>query len=244
MHMMFVDESGDTGYAPGGKWKGWRASRLYSRVGAIIHGWKWKAWNDRLKYFKGRRSLAWDAELKASHIRRAKGAFVGWDRSRRDWFLRELLQLIGTNEDITLLGVAIDKTKVDVSQPDRMVKPEVRSMELLLERYNYFLREQRDKSGIVVLDPVQGVSDDNIRYFQSYLQAHSEHLKPLHIVEGTFFAKSHTSSMVQVADICSNVFYRRETRASGSWPDLKLIWPRFWRRGNRVAGYGVKRWPK
>lgn len=244
MHMMFVDESGDPGYPKKGTWKGWGGTRLYTRVGTVIHGWKWRAWDTRLKQFKENRQLPWDAELKASHIRRGEGAFVGWDKARRDWFLQELLQLIGTNENITLLGVAIDKTKVDVSQRDRLVKPEVRSMELLLERYNYFLREQRDKSGIVVLDPVQGVNDDNIRYFQSYLQAHSEHLKPLHVVEGTFFAKSHTSSMVQVADICSNVFYRSETGASGSGPELKLIWPRFWRWRKRVAGYGVKRWPK
>jgi hypothetical protein len=59
-------------------------------------------------------------------------------------------------------------------------------MELLLERYNLFLREQVDKCGNVVLDQVQENDDDNIRHFQSYLPALSPHLKPLNIVEGTF----------------------------------------------------------
>jgi len=241
--MMFVDESGDPGYPKDGKWKKWKGSKLFVRVGVILHGWKWRAWDQRLYHFKYNRGLTWDNELKASDIRRGEGCFIGWDKPRREWFMKEVLQLIGANQDITLVGVIIDKTMVDTTKRDRIVRPEVRSMELLLERYNLFLRQQKDKSGIVVLDPVHSVNDDNIRHFQSYLQAHSEKLKPLHIVEGTFFAKSHTSSMVQIADICSNVLYRSETGAEGSKKEFDLIHPRFWRHNRRVKGYGIKKWP-
>jgi len=170
MHMMFVDESGDPGY-PANGWRGWGGSKLFARVGVVIHGWKWKAWNERLLQFKFDRGLTWDVEIKASAIRRGSGAFVGWDENRRKMFMDDLCTLIGLNADITLLGVVIDKTKINVSNRDRIVKPEVRSLELLLERYNYFLRCQQDKSGIVVLDPVKESSDDNLRRFQSYLQA-------------------------------------------------------------------------
>jgi hypothetical protein len=167
--MMFVDESGDPGYPAGGHWKGWGGSTHFARVGVIIHGWKWKAWNDRLTSFKRDRGLNWDAEIKAHDIRQGRGAFVGWDRARRDFFLKNLMELIGGNLDFTLLGVVIDKRKVDTSKGDRLVKPEVRSLELLLERYNYFLGFQKDKAGIVVLDPTKEKSDDNLRYFQSFL---------------------------------------------------------------------------
>jgi len=139
MHMMFVDESGDPGYPPGGKWAGWGGSTHFARVGVIIHGWKWRAWNDRLRSFKSNRGLTWDAEIKASDIRYGGGAFVGWDKPRREFFLRNLMELVGGNPDITLLGVVIDKRRVDTTKGDRMVKPEVRSLELLLERYNLFL---------------------------------------------------------------------------------------------------------
>ena len=64
--MMFVDESGDPGYPPAGKWAGWGGSTHFARVGVIIHGWKWKAWNDRLTSFKRNRGLTWDAEIRAS----------------------------------------------------------------------------------------------------------------------------------------------------------------------------------
>jgi hypothetical protein len=242
MHMMFVDESGDPGYPINGIWSGWDGSRLFARVGVIIHGWKWKAWHERLFQFKHNRGLTWDAEIKANHIRQGKGSFVGWDENRRERFMDDLCTLIGVNTDITLIGVIIDKTKIDVTRQDRMVKPEVRSLELLLERYNLFLGEQKDKAGIVVLDPVKESSDDNLRRFQNYLLAQSPNLRPLHIVESTFFAKSHTSNMIQVADVCCNVLFRELARVNGN-PEYRRLTPRFWRHGNRLQGYGIKRWP-
>jgi hypothetical protein len=242
MHMMFVDESGDPGYPPDGKWAAWRGSTHFVRVGVIIHGWHWKAWNDRLTSFKEHRGLTWDVEIKASNIRRGKGGFVGWDKSRRQLFLTDLAKLIGFNTDLTLLGVAIDKRKVDPSKGARVAKPEVRSLELLLERYNLFLRNQRDKAGVVILDPTMEEHDDNLRYFQSFLLAKSAHLDPLHIVEGTFFAKSHTSSLIQISDVCNNIFYREITRGDGG-AEYKALSPRFWRFKGKLKGYGIKEWP-
>ncbi|MFH0990052.1 MAG: DUF3800 domain-containing protein [bacterium] len=242
MHMMFVDESGDPGFPQTGSWDSWGGSKFYCRLGVIIHGWRWKAWNDRLLQFKRNRGLTWDLEIKATDVRSGRHAFVGWDYNRRQLFIRDLAQLVGSNQDITLLGVAIDKRQVTVGGADRVVKPQVRSLELLLERYNLFLRNQRDKAGIVVLDPVKESDDDNIRYFQSYLQAFSNHFKPLHIVESTFFAKSHTSNLIQVADFCTNIFYREMANASNTI-EWKALYPRFCRQNGRVAGCGIKKWP-
>jgi hypothetical protein len=240
--MMFVDESGDTGYPSAGDCTGWGGSTLFARVGVILHGWKWKAWHDRLTSFKRNRGLTRDAEIKASDIRRGKGAFVGWEQNRRNFFMTELMTLVGGNPDITLLGVVIDKRRVDTSKSPRLVKPEVRSLELLLERYNSFLHDQQDRSGIVILDPTKEKSDDNLRYFQSFLLDQSEHLSPLHIVEGTFFAKSHTSNLLQVADVCTNVFYREMAHGKNS-TEFQAIQKRFWRRGTRLQGFGIKKWP-
>ena len=195
-----------------------------------------------LTSFKNNRGLTWDTEIKASDIRSGRGGFVGWDGVRRQFFLENLMELVGGNPDITLLGVVIDKQRVDTARSDRLVKPEVRSLELLLERYNLFLRDQRDKSGIVILDPTKEKSDDNLRRFQSFLLAHSEHLDPLHIVEGAFFAKSHTSNLIQIADVCTNVFYREVTRGTKA-KEYKAMQERFWRRGGRLTGVGIKKWP-
>jgi hypothetical protein len=242
MYMMFVDESGDPGYPADGKWTHFGGSKIYTKVGVILHGWKWKAWNMRLLQFKKDNGLVWNDEIKASFIRRGKGCFIGWDLARRMRFLNDLASLIGQHVDITLIGIVIDKRKVDISQSDRMVKPDIRSMEFLLERYNSFLDSQKDKAGIVVVDPTHENSDDEIRYFQSYLQTHSEHLKPLHIVESTFFAKSHTSNMIQVADVCTNIFYHEMVYRRNE-ELYKAIYGRFHRIKGKVKGVGIKIWP-
>ncbi len=93
---------------------------------------------------------------------------MGWDVNRRNLFIDDLLDLIGGNPAITLRAVVIDKTKVNVSRKDRLTKPDIRSMEFLLERYNLFLRQQKDRSGVVVLDPTQEKRDDNLRYLLSF----------------------------------------------------------------------------
>lgn len=246
MHMMFVDESGDPGFPADGKWDAFTGSTHFARVGVIIHGWRWKTWNTGLVKFKQKRGLTWDAEIKAAQLRQGRGPFYGWDKPRRDQFLLDLMTVVGQNVDVTLIGVMIDKRKVDASQRDRLRRPEVRSLELLLERYNLFLTGQRDQAGIVILDPTKEQNDDNLRYFQSYLQVHSKNLKPLHIVESTLFAKSHTSNLIQIADVCTGIFYRARTRpediANGAaYAGMK---PRFWRRNGHLHGYGIKDWPE
>ena len=50
--MMFVDESGDPGYPSDGNWGRWGGSPMFCRLGVIIHGWRWKAWNDKVYQFK------------------------------------------------------------------------------------------------------------------------------------------------------------------------------------------------
>ncbi len=243
MHLMFVDESGDPGYPPDGNWPAWKGSSHFVRVGVIIHGWRWKAWHRRLLNFKQTRGLLWDAEIKGSHLRTGKGVFIGWEESRRLLFRSDLAKLIGYSREITLVGVAIDKKKVNTLGRERIMRPEVRSLELLLERYNHFLNQQSDKAWIVILDPVEESKDDNLRHFQSYLLDQGQNFQHSHIVEGAFFAKSHTSNLLQVADFAANVFYQHAARANGG-DEYEALKPRFWRWKGRTTGYGVKIWPE
>jgi hypothetical protein len=241
--MMFVDESGDPGYPKSGNWSTFGGSKYYTRLGLIIHGWKWKSWNQKIQSFKHNRGLLWDSEIHSADVWRGSGSFMGWDLQRRLDFVKDLSTLIGRNYDFTLIGICIDKTKVDTLQRDHLVKPQVRSLELLLERFNLFLEHSKDKCGIVVLDPCQEQNDDNLRHYQSFLQSSSPHLKPLHIVEGTFFAKSHTSNMVQLADFCCNIFYREMSKQQNR-QEWREIYQRFWRLNNRVKGVSIKSWPE
>lgn len=240
---MFVDESGDPGFPADGNWSKFGGSKFFVRVGVIIHGWRWKGWHERMHNFKKQRGLMWSQEIKANHLKQGKGDFAGWDENRRLLFRQDLAKLIGFSNEITLIGVGIDKQKVALASRDRIARPEVRSLELLLERYDDFLENERDKAGVVILDACEETKDDNLRYFQSYLLQKDEHFRNSHIVEGTFFAKSHTSNLLQVADFCSNVFYHQLSKKGVANPEFNAMQARFWRKRNRIQGNGIKVWP-
>lgn len=235
MHLMYVDESGDCGYPEGSAFPATGGpTRYFVRAGVILHGWKWMQVHQMVADFKQSRGVPWDAEVKATHLRGGKGAFAGWPPRDRRQFLLDLLDSIGREIDIRLLVVAINKERVDRSRRERFTNPSVRSLELLLERYNGFLGRQRDKSGMTILDAAESKSDENLRYFQSYLLSFSDHIERRRIVEGTLFMPSHTSNLLQLADICTNVVYRRFTRADGNEDEYRRIGP---------LVFGEKLWP-
>lgn len=230
MHLMYVDESGDSGYPkPGADFPtAGGPSRRFVRAGVIVHSWKWAAIDQRIADFKKAHGLGWDAEIKATDIRPGRGAFKGWSKGDRIHFLLDLLETIRREMDITIIAVVIDKTKVDTSAPRRFSNPSVRSHELLLERYNQYLAEQKDRTGAVTLDSVEAASDDNLRYFQSYLRQYSDHLDSRRIVEGALFMPSHTTNMLQVADVCANAINRSDANETDRLRErIRLIkyWP-------------------
>ena len=108
------------------------------------------------------------------------------------------------------------------------------SFEFLLERYSSFLHGQRDKCGITVLDSCEAKSDENLRYFHAFLRKFSSHLESQYIVESTLFMESHTTNMLQVADVCANVFYRYHATGGSNADEYDRI------KGRIVAS---KEWP-
>jgi len=232
---MYVDESGDPGYPEdGGFPRQGGPTRYYVRAGVIVHGWKCGHVNQMIVDFKLSRGLTWDQEIKAKHIRRGKMAFAEWSREDRRQFLLDLLDSIGLETDISILTVAIAKERVDRLRRERYTNPTVRSLELLLERYNMFLSLQRDRSGIVILDATESKADEGLRYFQNYLRQFSDHLDARRIVEGALFMPSHTTNLLQVADVCANVVYAKFASADGNQDEYK-----------RIAGrvFAEKVWP-
>ena len=230
MHLMYVDESGDTGYPKSGLSfpNTGGPTPWFIRVGVILHSWKWYGVHSRIMQFKSSRFLKWDAEIKATNLRTGKGAFESWRPEDRAVFLADFLDTIGREIDVTLLVVRIDKSKVDPSQKDRLTNPAVRSLEILLERYNDYLGTVQDRTGIVILDSINQKNDQELRYFQNYLRTFSENLDRRRIIDGTFFMGSHESTLLQIADICSNVFYVNdpaETKRISARCWVDTTWP-------------------
>lgn len=238
MYLMYVDESGDPGFPKDGRSfpevdDG--PTRFFVRAGVILHGWKWSAVNETIAEFKRSRGLLWNAELRANDLRAGKGAFKGWNPADRLVLLSDLLDTIGKELDISILAVVIDKTKVDREQPQRYSDPSVRSFEFLLERYSGFLGAQTDRCGVTILDTVEQTNDSNLRYFQSFLRERSDHLDRRRVVEGALFMPSHTTNLLQIADVCANVLFRYYTGEFLKAADYARIEGRIYGR--------IKLWP-
>ena len=238
MHMMFVDESGDPGFGKG-------ASDRYVRAGVIVHGWKWKGVDERIRAFKVTRGLDWRDEIRANDIRRGHNAFRDKPPAERQTFLEDLLDTIGRESpELSMIGVCIHKHMVDTSRRERLVNPVVRSIELLLESYNAFLGRQTDRCGIVILDECEASNDANIRYFQNYLRRFSERIDARRIVEGTMFLSSGSSNLLQLADVCANVLFRRyrwDEAGTREWAKLAskfefVEWPQSTQQKNAAKG--------
>ena len=203
MHLMYVDESGDPGFGVG-------SSARYVRGGVVVHGWKWREVDERIRSFKLTRGLNWDAEIRANDIRRGHNAFAEMPAAERQTLLEDLLETLAREmPDVSLIGICIHKHNVDTTRRERFSNPAVRSIELLLENYNSFLASQRDRCGIVVLDELEAKHDASIRYFQNYLCRFSDHVDGRRIVEGTFFLPSRSSNPLRLPDVCANVLLRR-----------------------------------
>ena len=230
MHIMYVDEAGDPGYDE-------RASPRYVRVGVIVHGFRWRSVDVAVEQFKLKWGLKWSDELKASHIRRGREAF-NRPESARDTLMKSLLDLIGQSEALTMLGVSVNKRLVDTERKERLSNPAVRTHEMLLEMYSEYLTRQPDRCGIVVVDENEARNDRNLRRFQNYLRNYSDRVDDRRIVEGTMFLASNTCNLLQVADVCSNVYFRsflgnelvlgewrricRRFEATRDWPEWKI----------------------
>lgn len=230
MHLMYVDESGDNGYPqPGQEFPTTGGpTPLFVRAGVIVHSWKWAGIEKRISQFKESHFLKWDSEIKANDLRTGKGAFASWKPEDRTHFLHDFLDTIAREMDISIVAITLDKRRIDTSRRPRFTIPGVRSLELLLEQYNLFLSQQKDRTGAVILDSVDARNDDNLRYFQNYLRNFSQNLDARRIIDGTFFLPSHTSTLLQVADVCSNVIYRNvpaEMKRIESRIVLTKTWP-------------------
>jgi len=94
MHLMYVDESGDSGFPSGGAaFPGsGTPTRFFVRVAAIVHDWKWQTVNRQIDTFRATRPvpIPRNVEIHATEIRR--GRTKVYDRrsrrrvDRRNWF--------------------------------------------------------------------------------------------------------------------------------------------------------------
>lgn len=258
MHLMYVDESGDDGFkldlppdTPG-------SSKVFIRTGLIVHDWCWRRVNSEIKRFRTIHDIPRNIEIHASAIMRGRKKHYNPEGRRIDkpnWYgevmpnkddrrklLIELCRSIGSLSDITLICIVIDKTRIDRTHPAGFANlPKDRSWEFLIERYNLFLRRQKDRIGIIISDAVEDRMEKTHRDFAALIYGNSPHVRECHFIESIFFEPSDSSLLLQIADAASYAFYRNFAFQDSSFYDC--LSERIFSPEGRSEGTGLKIWP-
>lgn len=262
MHLLYVDESGDDSLPAqnGGKIAG---SPIFSRVGIALHDKKWRGIDAKMRGFRHARNIPNNEELHAAEVVFGKTqknvkTSAGWKKQKfLNWFgqtirhpeqrrklLEQLLLDVLDPKHITIFAVVIEKKHIDVTLPPSPNRnPKFRSLELLSERFTHHIDRQIDKNGLIIMDSVNLVDDTATMKFQNELYQRSRYVSGDRFVENIMFCPSHTTNLLQLADVCSYGLYRYVVHKD---PFLFDILKKCLHRndGGKVDGAGLKYWPE
>jgi hypothetical protein len=260
LHILYVDESGDDGFPVDNIFTpGVTPSNKFVRTGLIIHDWKWKGINDKIADFKFSKRIPGNIELHATEIRRGKRKITDSRTKRKreisNWYgqnlpdtidrmnlLKDCCKLINSVEDITLIFIVIDKTRIDTTIPGYKNIPKENSWEYLIERYNYYLNKARDQFGIIISDAVEHNLERTHREFARAIYTQSSHVKEFHFIESILFEPSESSNLLQLVDIASYACFRKFN--SGDTSLFEELKDRILKNNEgAIEGTGLKIWP-
>lgn len=159
---------------------------------------------------------------------------------KNKWY--DCCKLINSIEDITLIFIIIDKTRLDTTFPGYRNIPKENSWEFLIERYNFFLNNAKDQVGIIISDAVEHNIEKTHREFARAIYTQSSHVKEFHFIESIMFEPSESSNLLQLVDIASYASFRKFNSKDSSLYDQledRIM------KNNRglVDGAGLKEWP-
>ena len=259
MHLIYVDESGDDGFKEDNDYSSLTTPRqFFIRTALIVHDMKWQTVNQKIEALKKRWQILPNVELHATEILNGREKkhdsntkkridvpnFYGTtfpDRSRRKDLLLDVCRLI-KNLDVTVIGVIIDKAKIQQGKNgDHRSLPKNNSWEFLVERMNLFLSSQRDQRGMIISDAIQNQIEREHREFIKALYAQSMHIKQSYFVESILFEPSESSLLLQLADIVAYAFHRKFNMNDASCYDI--IQDRLFTHQGALTGVGLKIWP-
>ena len=257
MHLVYVDESGDDGFAKSGIYtKSITPSPFFTRTAVIVHDWKWKSVVRDIRAFRIKYSIPASEEIHATEILNGRSKsysssgkrvsltnFFGqkWpNRSDRKNLLLDLCHTI-VSLDLSFVGVVMDKSKIDTSKPNFRKIPKDFSWEFLIERINYFLSEAKDKRGMIISDATGRTLEIYHRAFAKALIASSLHIKEFHFIETLLFEPSDSSDLLQVSDVVAYAIGRKFNSNDDSF--FSVLEPKFVTRNGTLNGVGLKIWP-
>jgi hypothetical protein len=239
MHILYVDESGDGGLAPG-------SSRHLVLCGVAMHEGQWRKLTQKLDEIQAANFPTAGAflEFHASEMRTGSRAFRGLPRPARNKAIVDLYEVVSRTHGLTLFAAVIDKPAF-LAKYENRVDIYRGAFEGLSTMFNFFLQRKQRQSqrvgrGVVVFDESSPSLSREIRRLLAEFQAGGTRWASLGcIIETAFFFDSRSSRLMQIADFAAYAVYRWYEHADDSY--LKLINNKFDRQASKL--HGLKCYP-
>lgn len=240
MYILYVDESGDGGSAPG-------SSKHLVLAGVAMHEGQWRKLvksmdNIQLTHFPQAGGLV---EFHACALRSGKKVFRGLPKAKRSQLMGDVYGVIsGTARGLTLFAAIIDKPAFRAKYQNR-VDPYEGAFEGLSTMFDFFLGRVQNRTGnvvrgIVVFDESRPALSKQIRSQLTKFQAGGTKWTAMkYLIETAFFFDSAASRIMQLADFVAYAVYRWYEANDNTL--LKLILQKFDRQGSKM--HGLKCYP-
>lgn len=248
MHLCFVDESG-TPAKPGRE-----KPRFFVIAGVVIPEDRWHLAARRLHGLKTR--YAYRGELKwrffAPDNQDDTNPMKGWSKDQRNAFREEAFKIVTDDKSVTIIAcvcqaVAAYALANVTTQNDVYFG----TYKVVTERFQYFLQDitrvvGSRVHGIIVADHRGKGDDDSMRVRHQRLVEDDKQFTSTYanLIEGLFFAPSHMSVGVQLADMVAGAIWRCVEAEDTFWFDKISGSVRKCPKTGKIDGFGIARYPK
>ncbi len=249
MHLMYIDESGNTASLSQD------GSKFFVLTGCIIAEDDVLLIEENLREIKRKYYQDPDVEIKSNFLRYANPALTENSplklnsKEKYDELEAEVNQLL-MRIPVMLLAVVINKEEYWKKYPAQ--NPYDIAYIFLLERFNKFL-ETQDVLGICIIDPREGRVEkhfigDNLNMIHNRMRWEENSLweKCPRIIEKLLFSQSDKTIGIQLADLyCYPIFNVYEYDNSNYWRYKEQTEPKLQRSPNGILkGWGLKVFPE
>ena len=247
MHFCFIDESGTPAK------QGRSDPKIFVMAGIIIPEDTWHTVREKLvglkreKKFKGEvkwRFFAPNNTDEENHMRE-------WSQEQRNKIRHHVYRILSEQRSIKLVA-CVCHCQNAYSIPNINTQDDLyfRTYKPVTERFQYFLqdisREVGSKiSGLIVADHRGSHDDTKMRMQHERLVRESGRYTSTytHFIEGLFFAPSHLSIGIQLADMVAGATWRKFERGDDTY--FNLISSSFRSKPNgTIDGFGLVKFPK
>jgi len=220
MYLFYLDESGEP--------SNWANQKHFVIAGVAVYEGQVSDLIKNLKviqerYFPG---VSVSIEFHATHIKHSKGLFRSFPLQKREEILDDVYNLI---LDTGFPNIVAFATALSLDAAKNAAQVRSDTFEEVCSEFNNFLiwqhRLGHTAKGLVIIDKNR---EDEYRSLLSNFQAVTKYGYLGNVVDIPYFAQSHETRMLQLADFCAYAVFRYYEKQDDKY--LNMILPRIYRR--------------